>query len=615
MNHFSLTVSNAGILELRFDVPGAKVNTLGSAVWNELDRLLDGLEPRTDLGGLLFRSGKPGQFVAGADLKEVAALAWLTPRDALPGIRFGKRVLDRIAALPFPTVALIDGPAMGGGFELALAFDARIVSDSPRTILGLPEVNLGVIPAWGGTQRLPRLVGVGAALEILADPVNLSAARAVELGVASARVPADGLEQAGVAELIRLRAGDHWRGARERRSGPAADLHQPAVAEIIRERRAREASRARERAEPARSVVVAAAAIGSALTLAEGQEIETDQALRVFGSRASGNLISLFFDRQAFDRQPIGGAVVEPITAIHDPSGLFRRTFPSCRLPTVDVAGLGPSAVAVVDGRGPMPVAVPSGVPTLTILADDDGVPDGSVPLMPKDAGIVTARVPRALPGSSTVVEIRRDQAPGAVTAALADLMRRSGAVLLPVADPGGSVLDTLRATFESSCSRELARGLAPASLRSALPGWVVLDSVLGPRVDQADSSMSLEGEASDESAEGSEAAERGGAVRRRLLTPVLVEAARFLERGVIGSVRDLDVALVAAWVPGVEGGIFRFADQETLPALLDQWRADAASGQAAPFDPPALLSAAASAGARFHPRPDPLPAFAQPSR
>ncbi len=118
--------------QLTFDQPEKKVNTLSQATFMELAQWVGQLEGRTDLRGLLFRSGKPNQFVAGADIKEIGALAFASKQQVMQAVALGHQVFDRIGRLPFPTVALIDGICLGGGTELALAMDYRIASSSPR---------------------------------------------------------------------------------------------------------------------------------------------------------------------------------------------------------------------------------------------------------------------------------------------------------------------------------------------------------------------------------------------------------------------------------------------------------------------------------------------------
>jgi hypothetical protein len=158
-NAFRLEELDGAIALLTFDVPEQGVNTFSGPVMTELDRLVDQLAARKDLRGLLLKSGKRGQFIAGADLKEMGALAFATKEQVLPALKAGHEVFGRVSRLPFPTVALIDGNCMGGGTEITLAMDYRLAADNSSTKIGLPEVKVGIIPGWGGTQRLPRVVG------------------------------------------------------------------------------------------------------------------------------------------------------------------------------------------------------------------------------------------------------------------------------------------------------------------------------------------------------------------------------------------------------------------------------------------------------------------------
>ena len=130
----------------------------------EFERVIDGLAARTDVKALLLLSAKPGIFIAGADVNEIAK----ADQNADPEmIRGGHRTFNKLANLPFPTVAAIGGACVGGGCETALSMDWRLASDSPKTQIGLPEIKLGILPAWGGTTRLPRMIGLANALDVI----------------------------------------------------------------------------------------------------------------------------------------------------------------------------------------------------------------------------------------------------------------------------------------------------------------------------------------------------------------------------------------------------------------------------------------------------------------
>ena len=219
---FRLDEESGRIGVVTFDLPEKKVNTLGQAVLQELAALVGRLEQRSDLTGLLFRSGKPGQFIAGADLNDIAALSFISAAEAAGLVTFGQQLFDRITRLPFPTVALIDGSCLGGGTELALAFDDRLVSATAHTQIGLPEVKIGVIPGWGGTQRLPRLVGLNAAIEMIGSGEPVSPAKAVAIGLAFDALPVERLIDEGKRRIEYLQQSGDWKERRERMTRPLA---------------------------------------------------------------------------------------------------------------------------------------------------------------------------------------------------------------------------------------------------------------------------------------------------------------------------------------------------------------------------------------------------------
>jgi 3-hydroxyacyl-CoA dehydrogenase/enoyl-CoA hydratase/3-hydroxybutyryl-CoA epimerase len=177
-----------GIGVLTLDVPGKSANTLSAAVLEDLGRVLDGIG-RAPPKGLLVRSGKPGGFIAGADINEF--LTFGSREGALQAVLRGQRLFERIEALPFPTVAVIQGYAMGGGMELVLACTYRVGVDDGRLALGLPEVQLGIHPGFGGTVRSVELVGVRRAMDMMLTGKTIRGARARQTGLVDALVPAE----------------------------------------------------------------------------------------------------------------------------------------------------------------------------------------------------------------------------------------------------------------------------------------------------------------------------------------------------------------------------------------------------------------------------------------
>jgi 3-hydroxyacyl-CoA dehydrogenase/enoyl-CoA hydratase/3-hydroxybutyryl-CoA epimerase len=175
-----------GLAWLIFDRAGASTNTLSAEVLTELSAILAQLATAPPKG-LVIRSGKDNGFIAGADIEDFEHVKAVD--DAIAIVKRGWDLFNQLAAVPYPTLALVRGFCLGGGLELALACRYRVVVDDPSTRLGLPEVMLGIVPGWGGIRRLPRLAGAPAALDLLLTGRTIDARRAKKLGVADECVP------------------------------------------------------------------------------------------------------------------------------------------------------------------------------------------------------------------------------------------------------------------------------------------------------------------------------------------------------------------------------------------------------------------------------------------
>ena len=184
--HWKLETDADSLAWLSLDKAGTATNTLSGAVMAELDVILDRLRAESPRG-LCILSAKASGFIAGADVEEFTKIQ--STADALAIVRRGWDTFNKLAALPFPTLALVRGFCMGGGLELALACRYRVAVDEPKTRMALPEVMLGILPAWGGVMRLPRLVGPAAALDMLMTGKGIDAKRAKKMGLADAAVP------------------------------------------------------------------------------------------------------------------------------------------------------------------------------------------------------------------------------------------------------------------------------------------------------------------------------------------------------------------------------------------------------------------------------------------
>src|SRR6266481_8049645 len=179
------------ICVLTFDRPESGANIFDGATLAELSQHLDFIENDGSLGGLIITSAKKSIFIAGADLKTLLQQA--QSGDMRAFIAKGQRIFNRLAALKIPTIAAIHGACAGGGYEVTLACDYRLASDDPATRIGLPETTLGLIPAWGGCTRLPRLIGVEKAAEVILKGKLYSAQDALKLGLIDEITSADRL--------------------------------------------------------------------------------------------------------------------------------------------------------------------------------------------------------------------------------------------------------------------------------------------------------------------------------------------------------------------------------------------------------------------------------------
>ncbi|MDH3732703.1 MAG: 3-hydroxyacyl-CoA dehydrogenase NAD-binding domain-containing protein [Gemmatimonadota bacterium] len=195
-NPIALDIDSDKIAWLTLDQSDSRVNLLGSATMGFLDQRFSELESRIATGqpvAIVIRSGKPGTFIVGADVREFGEVS--SAAEARARSHEGQRIFQRLSRLTVPTIAAIDGSCMGGGTELALACDWRIASDRSSTKIGLPEVKLGIIPAWGGCVRLPRLIGIQRALRMILRGDGSAASKAKRWGLADRVFPADGFEE------------------------------------------------------------------------------------------------------------------------------------------------------------------------------------------------------------------------------------------------------------------------------------------------------------------------------------------------------------------------------------------------------------------------------------
>lgn len=284
-----------------------KVTTLSNEMLEALEQLATALEKKPTTRAAIFIGDKPTGFMAGADLKQLVA-AWedadgpeAVKALAIEAAGRCQRIFDRIAGLPFPTVAAIHGACLGGGYELALACTARVAARNEKVSIGLPEVNLGLIPAAGGTQRLTRLIGMSGAMELILAGKRLGAKRALKKGLVDRLVPARALQQEAVRLGLELAEGRFKPTRKKTAALPQRVLEAVGWGRDVIENKAISSVEAKTKghypAPVAAARLIAYAADGNPLAAGLKKELEA------FGELASGevarHLIGVFFLMQA----------------------------------------------------------------------------------------------------------------------------------------------------------------------------------------------------------------------------------------------------------------------------------------------------------------------------
>ena len=318
MGAFRIEREDMGLVRLVFDHPDRRVNVIDEQALAGLETALDELAALEGVAGVLLVSGKPGSFIAGADVDAIAAI---TERErALAMIRRAHAAFTRLAELPAPTVAVIDGACLGGGTELALCCDSRVASEEPRTQIGLPEVLLGIYPGFGGTVRLPRLIGLRAALDLILTGRALDGKRAEKMGLVARSAPAAWLmdrarERLGV--LARRPAGA--RRDRYHAPGPMDALLEGPFGRGIVFSQARGQTRARTAGHypaPLAAIDVLEHTLGRPIR--EALEIEASRVADLLTGPVCKDLVRIFqLSEEAKKARVVEDATIEP-APVHD---------------------------------------------------------------------------------------------------------------------------------------------------------------------------------------------------------------------------------------------------------------------------------------------------------
>jgi len=294
-----------GVVAVTFRTEDDAPFVIGEGVVEQLEELLQELVANKDLRGVLFRSEVPGVFCAGADVDAMAALE--SPAEAEVMIRRGQDLFERIAHLPQVTVALVDGVCVGGGLELALACDARLATEDPKTQLGLPETKLGILPAWGGSTRLPRLIGLGAAIPLVTAGKTVNARKARRLGLVDDVVASQQLVPVALDLIEERGRGGH--GRRPRKGMIQRFLDHTPPGRALTQRFARKAILKQTKGRfPAPMAALEVMASSVTAPTSDSLESERQEVLKLLQTSAHENLLRLFRLTRDGNRPPVYGA-------------------------------------------------------------------------------------------------------------------------------------------------------------------------------------------------------------------------------------------------------------------------------------------------------------------
>jgi 3-hydroxyacyl-CoA dehydrogenase/enoyl-CoA hydratase/carnithine racemase len=308
----TLTFPEPDVAVLTLDDPDSSANVLSRGVLEALAEHLDALDGHNALAGLVIRSAKPGMFIAGADVKEFAASFDSPKAEVMSYSRRGQQLFGRLAKCGYVTVAAIDGMCVGGGAELAMWCDRRVMMAGDKTAYGFPEVKLGLFPGWGGTARTPRMVGLSNAVELVTGGETIDARAAYGMGLANDVVAGSGDDLLAAAmRMIRaeqqsgdyLRDRDRWAGPIEISETELGFLGATASAYIQGQTKGHYPA-------PLAALELMLGAAGADLETA--CQMEAEEFPKLFGSPINRALLNIFFLREKNKKDPGVSAAVGP---------------------------------------------------------------------------------------------------------------------------------------------------------------------------------------------------------------------------------------------------------------------------------------------------------------
>jgi len=706
----SLSVHD-GVATVRYDQPHSPVNTLNTRVGPVFEQIFSRIEQDTSIVGALLVSGKPDSWIAGADIDELRRVTSPMEGEALS--RGGQQLLNRLAAMPKPFIAAIHGAALGGGLEIALACRYRIATNHSKTVLALPEVQLGLLPGAGGTQRLPRTVGLRAALDMILTGKNIRAKKAWQMGLVHELVHPSILLDVAAQRVQALARGDATPMRARARGVSDVLLEDNAIGRKIVFRQARATVLKKTRGQyPAPLAAIGAIQAG----YRHGQEAGLLEEARGFGdlavSEISRALVSIFFATTALkkDNGLPDGVTADPVRVRK--IGVLGAGFMGAGIATVAVqagtivrikdASLDRVAAGLRAVHDVLRVRVTRRQLTRRQMDDTRSLVGGTIDysgfanvdlvieavfedLAVKHAVLreVQAVAPRAIFASNTSTIPIRDIATAAVhpdqvvgmhffspvhkmpllevivtpetsaqtTATVVAYGKQIGKTVIVVRDGPGFYVNRILAPYINESGKLLDEGASIEAVDDALVAFgfpvgpiTLLDEVgldiagksgpimaaafgdrmspsamlqrviesgrLGRKAKRGFYRYDAQGKRQgvDEGvytlmpATGSRTSVAAEEIQRRTVLPMLNEAVRCLEDGIIRSPRDGDIgAVFGIGFPPFRGGPFQFLDAlgaATVVAQLDALNARYPGR----FEAAALLRAKAASGTRFHP-------------
>lgn len=310
----TLSMAEPDIAVITFDDPTKGANVLSRHIMEQLEECLNELDGKSGIAGLVVRSGKPGAFIAGADINEFVEAKDVTKEMIVEMCTRGRKLLARLSTAPYVTVAAVHGTCLGGGAELALWCDRRVLSSDHKTQYGFPEVQLGIYPGWGGTARAPRVIGLANAIELICGGQPIRPDAAYKMGIACDVVPSERLEAAAIRVIRDEQKTKEYLADRKRWSTPL-DIDDTELAFVGATSSAyiQQQTKGQYPAPPAALNTMVGAA---RLDIAGAGQMEAEGMANLFGTPVNRALINVFFlmernkkdpgvDKPGIEAQPI----------------------------------------------------------------------------------------------------------------------------------------------------------------------------------------------------------------------------------------------------------------------------------------------------------------------